>query len=61
MHRSPHRREMTRPTRTATRRRAYHIEADDLLCQPGDFEDFEDWMIGPNNDTGNDSGNGSSS
>jgi hypothetical protein len=44
MHRTRQRKEMNRPTRARTR--PYHPVADDLLCQPGDFEDIEDWMIG---------------
>lgn len=46
-HKSPIRKEANRSTRTRTRMRAYHIEADDPQCSSGDFDDYEEWMIGP--------------
>lgn len=44
--RAKQRKEANRATNTRTRLRAYH-EADDKI-QPDDFEDYEEWMIGPN-------------
>lgn len=46
---SSRRQEMTRPTKTRTRTRAYHQE-DDALHFEGDFTDYEDWMIGTYHD-----------
>lgn len=50
IHRQKPPRKNSRSTRTRTH--AYHNEADGLMCPPGDFEDYEDWMTGQANDTG---------
>lgn len=42
--RRPRRRSQpARPTRSTARRS--NVFEDDLECEPGDFEDYEDWMI----------------